>query len=167
LSRLSRDFSCYRCPKVLVSAPFADTTARTYCARTVLLLIGSSHVQLDVPHASSLHNFGLFQQPASENHLRQVAQTKHFRPRGGFPLHRGPLSFMGLQILNRFSDVVIAIQTANRDRLLSALQLSIDVTVLSTAVCFRSRKQCQCRAVAWCESEARNATMRALPGSGR
>jgi hypothetical protein len=32
-----------------------------------LLLIGSSHAQLDVLHSSSLHNFGHFQQPALES----------------------------------------------------------------------------------------------------
>jgi hypothetical protein len=30
----------------------------------ILLLVGSSHAQLDVPHTSSLHKFGIFQQPA-------------------------------------------------------------------------------------------------------
>jgi hypothetical protein len=33
----------------------------------ILLLVGSSHVQLDVLRTSSLHNFGIFQQPARHN----------------------------------------------------------------------------------------------------
>src|ERR1700677_308782 len=112
-------------------------------------------------------------------HLARQGQTRHLRPhslgqqafvklleRSGLGSgHRGSTLEQVLQIV-----IVIAIQPTNRSRLFRALQLSLDVTMLGTAVGLDAKPaERPDRAVAWYENDAVSGSKRsaAPPGSGR